>query len=49
MGRPIYVERCVRAPIEALCDATQQPEVHERWDLRFTEIRAKPLREERRE
>ena len=39
VGRPIYVERFVRAPIEALWNATQRPEVHERWDLRFTEIR----------
>ena len=39
MGRPIYVERFVRAPMEALWNATQRPEAHERWDLRFTEIR----------
>jgi hypothetical protein len=39
MGRPIYVERLIAAPMEALWDATQTPEVHERWDLRFTEIR----------
>lgn len=38
VGRPIYVERLISAPMDALWNATQSPEVHERWDLRFTEI-----------
>ena len=38
MGRPIYVERLINAPIEALWNATQTPDVHEKWDIRFTEI-----------
>ena len=42
MGRPIYVERLIDAPMQALWDATQRPDVHERWDLRFTEIRYLP-------
>lgn len=42
MGRPIYVERLINAPLDALWDATQRPDVHERWDLRFTEIRYLP-------
>jgi hypothetical protein len=42
MGRPIYVERLINAPMDALWNATQQPDVHERWDLRFTEIRYLP-------
>ncbi len=33
--RPIYVESRVRAPMEALWAATQQPEQHQRWDVRF--------------
>lgn len=42
MSRPIYVERLIAAPMEALWNATQKPDVHERWDLRFTEIRYLP-------
>ncbi len=42
MSRPIYVERVINAPLDALWNATQKPEVHERWDLRFTEIRYLP-------
>lgn len=42
MGRPIYVERFIAAPMDVLWNATQTPEIHERWDLRFTEIRYLP-------
>ena len=34
----IYVEILIRAPMEALWAHTQTPELHERWDLRFSEI-----------
>jgi uncharacterized membrane protein YphA (DoxX/SURF4 family) len=34
----IYVEIRIRAPMDALWQHTQQPELHERWDLRFSEI-----------
>ncbi|MCM3871370.1 MAG: DoxX-like family protein [Pyrinomonadaceae bacterium] len=34
----IYVEILVRAPMDALWAHTQTPELHERWDLRFSEI-----------
>jgi len=34
----IYVEILVRAPMEALWAHTQTPELHERWDLRFSRI-----------
>lgn len=34
----IYVEIRVPAPIQDLWDQTQRPELHERWDLRFSEI-----------
>jgi DoxX-like family len=36
--RPIYVESRVHAPIERVWDATQQPDQHQRWDLRFGTI-----------
>jgi hypothetical protein len=34
----IYVEILIRAPMEELWRMTQTPELHERWDLRFTKI-----------
>jgi len=37
-GRPIYVEIDVESDIEALWRQTQQPKLHQRWDLRFSEI-----------
>lgn len=36
--RPIYVESRIDAPIEQVWDATQRPEQHQRWDLRFGTI-----------
>ena len=36
--RPIYVESRIRAPMEALWAATQEPGRHQRWDLRFGRI-----------
>jgi DoxX-like family len=36
--RPIYVESRIKAPIERVWDATQQPDQHQRWDLRFSTI-----------
>ena len=35
---PIYVEARIRCPLEALWQHTQQPALHQQWDLRFTEI-----------
>jgi uncharacterized membrane protein YphA (DoxX/SURF4 family) len=34
----IYVEIRIRAPMDVLWQHTQQPELHERWDLRFSKI-----------
>ncbi len=34
----IYVETRLRAPLEDLWEYTQNPERHERWDLRFSRI-----------
>ncbi|MVN77905.1 hypothetical protein GO988_16360 [Hymenobacter sp. HMF4947] len=39
---PIYVEARMRCPLEALWQHTQQPELHQQWDLRFTEIEYLP-------
>jgi hypothetical protein len=36
--RPIYVESFIRAPIDQIWDATQQPDQHQRWDARFGSI-----------
>ncbi len=38
MGRRIHVEILIRAPLEDLWRLTQTPELHERWDLRFSSI-----------
>ena len=34
----IYVEILVRAPMDALWAHTQTAELHEKWDLRFSQI-----------
>jgi hypothetical protein len=34
----IYVEILIRAPMEALWEHTQTPELHQQWDLRFSRI-----------
>jgi hypothetical protein len=34
----IYVEILIRAPMDALRAHAQTPGLHERWDLRFTNI-----------
>lgn len=35
---PIYVESLIQAPLDRVWDATQQPEQHQRWDVRFGHI-----------
>lgn len=42
MAPPIYVEILIRAPLEELWRRTQEPELHRRWDLRFTRIEYLP-------
>lgn len=37
-GQPIYVEIRIRAPFDALWERTQNPALHEQWDLRFSRI-----------
>lgn len=36
--KPIYVEVSIEADIEEIWNATQVPELHEQWDLRFSSI-----------
>ena len=36
--KPIFVETTIQAPLEQVWDYTQRPDLHERWDLRFTNI-----------
>lgn len=38
MAPPIYVEARIRGTINELWRCTQSPDLHERWDLRFTQI-----------
>lgn len=45
-GAPIYVEIRMRCPFEALWAHTQEPQVHKRWDLRFTDISYLPKESE---
>lgn len=37
-SRPIYVESLIRCDLDELWEATQDPQRHSRWDLRFGEI-----------
>lgn len=41
----IYVEIHIRAPLDRVWDYTQTPRLHERWDLRFTEISYLPRKQ----
>jgi DoxX-like family len=45
-GPPIYVETVIRTSVERLWERTQVPALHQRWDLRFTEIRYLPRPDE---
>lgn len=38
----IYVERIIEAPLDQIWKHTQTPDLHERWDLRFTQIEYLP-------
>lgn len=41
-SRPIYVELDIKAKFDELWTHTQQPELHQKWDLRFSEIEYLP-------
>ncbi|NUP58145.1 MAG: hypothetical protein HOQ06_01545 [Pseudarthrobacter sp.] len=36
--KPIYVETVIRAPLDRIWTLSQDPELHPRWDLRFSNI-----------
>ena len=38
LAKPIYVEIFIRGTLEDLWRLTQTPELHTRWDLRFSRI-----------
>lgn len=40
--KPIYVEIDMQTDIDSLWEHTQTPELHEQWDLRFTQIQYLP-------
>jgi hypothetical protein len=42
----IYVEILIKAPLERVWALTQMPEVHQRWDLRFSSIEYLPKSDE---
>lgn len=42
----LYVEIDIRAPMETVWRLTQDPELHARWDARFTAIRPTAVRED---
>lgn len=41
-SKPLYIETFIECPLEVIWDHTQKPEIHEQWDLRFTEIKYLP-------
>ncbi len=46
-GRGIYVEILIRGSIDEIWRRTQQPDLHQLWDLRFTAIQYLPRQSER--
>ncbi|GKV64722.1 MULTISPECIES: DoxX-like family protein [unclassified Sporosarcina] len=44
--KPIYVEIPIHVPIQQVWDASQNPEMHAQWDLRFSTISYLPKKEE---
>ncbi len=44
-GFGIYVETSIAAPLERVWELTQQPDLHEQWDLRFSTITYLPRAE----
>ena len=45
-AKPIYVEIKIASSLEGLWEKTQNPNLHERWDLRFTGIEYLPRPDE---
>ncbi|MHA7967517.1 DoxX-like family protein [Paenibacillus sp. CAU 1782] len=46
MGEKVYVESRINASLEKVWEYTQTPHLHERWDLRFSEISYLPKERE---
>lgn len=46
MSKPLYIGITIRADIEELWMRTQDPEQHQRWDLRFSSISYIPKNQE---
>jgi hypothetical protein len=42
VGRGIYVEIGIQADVQILWQHTQEPQIHQMWDLRFSDIRYIP-------
>lgn len=40
--KPLYIETTIACDLDTLWKHTQEPSIHEQWDLRFTEIRYLP-------
>jgi hypothetical protein len=36
--RPLYIETKIKCDLDTLWTNTQDPSIHEQWDLRFSEI-----------
>jgi hypothetical protein len=45
-GQPIYVESTIHTSMDNLWEQTQNPALHQRWDLRFTNIEYLPRPDE---
>lgn len=41
-SRPLYIETKIKCDIEDIWKRTQNPELHEKWDLRFSQIKYLP-------
>ncbi|MER2006955.1 MAG: hypothetical protein ABS939_05835 [Psychrobacillus sp.] len=37
-NKPIYVETSISSDMEKVWEASQNPQLHEQWDLRFSSI-----------
>lgn len=44
--KPVYVETDINAPLEKIWEYTQNPKLHEQWDLRFSTISLNGPRDE---
>lgn len=45
VAKPIYVEILIDAPLDEVWEKSQDPSMHQRWDLRFSEISYLPRAE----